>query len=161
MAEPTHAPRPTSARRTAALALTFSGRATRMEVVSYILAVVLVQIAMGLIAMLVLTYDQRQALGDVLALLIALPVPALIARRCHDQGRSGHWAWLAVLVFVLWAARTVVARAWGIETRITVDQYLWPLDFAAAIASIATIALLFLPGTAGSNRFGSDPRGRE
>lgn len=131
-----------------------------MEVLSYILAAVILKIAVSLAGMFVLDYEQRQLAGDALALIIAVPVPALIARRCHDQNRTGAWAWLAAFAFAIWATRSAVSMIWGYETRIAFDSFSWPLDLLATLASIVTLILLFLPGSSDANDFGSDPRVR-
>ncbi len=131
-----------------------------MEVLSYILAAVIIQIAVSLMGAIVLEYEQRQLAGNAIALLIAAPVPALIARRCHDQNRTGRWAWLAAFAFAIWAMRSGVSLIWGYETRIAFDSYSWPLDLLATLASLGTLVLLFMPGTSDANDFGSDPRVR-
>jgi uncharacterized membrane protein YhaH (DUF805 family) len=114
-----------------------------------------------LVAGFVAGFDLRNLIGDALACVIAIPVPALLVRRFHDQGRTGRWIWLAVFVFILWALRTAWSLALGIEARIELDRTIWPLDWLAIIASIITVVLIVLPGTVGTNRFGSDPRNRE
>lgn len=138
--------------------LSFAGRSPRSEVLSYALLAVMVQVALSLLFIFTLDFEVRMLARKALAVLIALPVPALIARRCHDHGRSGSWAWLAVFPFVLWLVRSVLARSAGIEARIAFDAWTWPLDVLATLASIAVLALLAIPGTCGPNRFGPDPR---
>lgn len=152
---------PISARRTARFALTFSGRATRTEVASYALGALLVSVAVSLVSGLLLDFETRMLLTNALALALAAPVPALLVRRLHDQGRSARWVWLAVFGFTVWAGRTLVSLALGYETRITLDKVIWPLDWLVILANIAMILLIILPGTQGPNRFGPDPRGRE
>jgi uncharacterized membrane protein YhaH (DUF805 family) len=129
-------------------------------VLSYILAAVIAQIVVSLAASFVLPFEPRLWVADTLALLIAAPMPALIVRRCHDQDRTGKWAWLAAIAFAIWCLRSAVSLIWGYQTRIELDSYTWPLDLLATLCSVATLALLFLPGTKGPNRFGPDPRVR-
>ena len=149
---------PTTARQTYARAFAFPGRSTRSEVLSYALAAVMVQVALSLVFIFALDFEPRMLARKALAVLIAVPVPALIARRCHDSGRSGAWAGLAVLPFVLWLLRSILARTAGIEARIRFDSFAWPLDVLATLASLGILILIALPGSAGPNRFGPDPR---
>lgn len=152
---------PTSFRRTCALSLSAAGRATRTELASYILAAVLISVPISLATSLMLPPDQHRMTGNVLAVLLAIPVPALIARRLHDQDRSGKWAWLAGIGFVMWLARTVLAATLGIDARLQFDRAVGLIDWAVILANLAIMLLLILPGTAGPNRFGVDPRGSE
>lgn len=153
-------PRPTSARQTVAQSFVFEGRATRTELASYILAAVLVTLAVSFAAALFAPYPVRALISDGLTLLLAVPVPALLVRRLHDTNRSGKFVWLAVFAFAVWLARTTVANTYGIETRIGLDRLTWLIDWAVILANLATVILVLLPGTAGPNRFGPDPRQR-
>jgi uncharacterized membrane protein YhaH (DUF805 family) len=153
-------PPPTSARRTYREALRFSGRSTRTELLSYVLAALLISIPISVVTGLTLPFEQHQSIDTALALLIAIPVPALLVRRCHDSGRTGRWVWLAALGFIAWAARTAIAQFAGIETRIAVDRFIWPIDWLIVLANLTIIVIALLPGTAGPNRFGPDPRSR-
>jgi uncharacterized membrane protein YhaH (DUF805 family) len=153
-------PAPTSARRTFREALRFNGRSTRTELLSYLLAALLVSIPISIVTGLTLPFETHQLIDTAMALLIALPVPALLARRCHDSGRDGRWVWLAVIGFAAWAARTAIAQFAGIETRIAIDRHIWPIDWLIVLANLAIIAIALLPGTPGPNRFGPDPRSR-
>jgi len=155
---PAALPRPTSARRTVAQSFILKGRATRTELASYILAAVLVTLAVSFAAALFAPYPVRALISDGLTLLLAVPVPALLVRRLHDTNRSGKFVWLAVFAFAVWLARTTVANAYGIETRIGLDRLTWLIDWAVILANLATVILVLLPGTAGPNRFGPDPR---
>jgi uncharacterized membrane protein YhaH (DUF805 family) len=141
--------------------LTLEGRATRTEVSDYTLVALLMTVIFTLVAGFVAGFDLRNLIGDALACVIAIPVPALLVRRFHDQDRTGRWIWLPVFVFTLWALRTAWSLALGIESRIELDRTIWPLDWLAIIASIITVVLIVLPGTIGTNRFGPDPRSRE
>jgi uncharacterized membrane protein YhaH (DUF805 family) len=131
-----------------------------MEVLSYTLAAVIIKIAVSLGSTLMLEYEPQLWISNALALLIAVPIPALMARRCHDQNRTGHWVWLAVFSFAVWLLGSVVSLVWGYETRIEVDSITWPFDMLAALCSLVALVVLFLPGTKGLNDFGPDPRTR-
>lgn len=152
---------PTSFRRTCALSLSPTGRATRTELASYILGAVLISVPLSLATSLALPPDQHRLTGNALTALLAIPVPALIARRLHDQDRSGKWTWLAVIGFAMWLLRTVLAATLGIDARLQFDRAVGLIDWAVIAANLATLLLMILPGTAGPNRFGADPRGRE
>lgn len=153
-------PAPTSARRTFGEAFRFAGRSTRTELLSYAIAALIVSIPVSVITGFVLPFETHQLIDTGLALLIAVPVPALLVRRCHDRGLDGRWVWLAVLGFAVWIARTGIAQFAGIETRIAIDRYVWPIDWMIILANLAIIFIALLPGTPGPNRFGPDPRGR-
>ena len=103
-------------------------------------------------------YPVHHLVGNALDALLIMPVPALLARRCHDHGRSGHWAWLAVLALAVGAARNLVSALYGIETRIEVDRFIWPIDWAIILGNLALLALVLFPGTRGPNAYGPDPR---
>ncbi len=66
------------------------------------------------------------------ALAVFIPSLAVTVRRFHDRDMSGWW-YLGIAVASL-------------------------LPFVGFIASIALLVLMVLPGTAGPNRFGSDPK---
>lgn len=152
-------PSTTTAWLTLARAFDFAGRATRSEVAHYVLATLLVTVPVSLVTGLALPYEVHLLIGNALAALLAIPVPALLARRLHDTGRSGSWAWLAVPGFALWAGRTVLAATLGIEARLGFDRLAWLLDWVAILANLAILALIVLPPSPGANRFGPDPRG--
>ena len=153
-------PRPTSARRTVALSFTFQGRATRTELASYILSAVFVTLAVSFATALFASYPVRALVSDGLTVLLAIPVLALLVRRLHDQDRSGKLVWLAIFAFAVWLVRMVIANVAGMDARIAFDRMTWLLDWAAIFANLAAVILAILPGTAGPNRFGPDPRQR-
>jgi uncharacterized membrane protein YhaH (DUF805 family) len=153
--------RPVSARRTLRDSFTFTGRATRSEFASFVLAAVLLAAGVSFTTGLALPYETRNLIGNVLAVLLAIPAPALLIRRFHDQDRTGRWVLLAVFAFAFWAVRAAVSQVLGYDARMTLDTWIWPLDWLITLANIATILLIILPGTKGLNRFGPDPRGRE
>lgn len=136
----------------------FSGRATRTQMVVYYLATLLLwqlgKVGLGLW----LEYDQADLASQALWLALILPIPALLVRRFHDNGRSGHWLWLAVFSFALWTVRWTVSYKLGTQARIDLDSTIWPLDWLATLANIATVALIVMPGNSGANRYGANPR---
>ena len=157
---PSALPAPTSARRTIALAFTFSGRATRTELASYILSAILLTLAASFAAALLAEYQTRALVSDALTVLLAIPVPALLVRRLHDQDRTGKLVWLAVFSFAVWLVRVIVSYTTAMDVRIWLDRMIWPIDWLVILANLGAVILAILPGTPGPNRFGPDPRQR-
>jgi uncharacterized membrane protein YhaH (DUF805 family) len=78
---------------------------------------------------------------ELVSLALSWPVIAIYAKRLHDQNLSAWW-------LLLLPAVTFVAGTSG-------------LDGVIAVAyCLLLVALGFLPGTNGPNRFGEDPRAR-
>lgn len=136
----------------------FAGRSTRSELIAYLFASLLVSVPVSFVTGLLLRHDQHLLIMNALTMLLALPLPALLVRRLHDSGRSGTWAWLAVLVFAVWLARTVVSFTLGMGARLSFDSWTWLIDWLVIMANLASVLLALLPGTKGPNRFGEDPR---
>ena len=147
-----------SARRTAGLAFTFAGRARRSEVVNYALSAAFILLAVSFATALFADFALRHLVSTGLTILLALPVPALLVRRLHDQGRAGTLAWLATIGFAVWLVRTGIALTQGTEARIGLDRLTWAIDWLVILANLATVILALLPGTPGPNRYGPDPR---
>lgn len=137
--------------------LLFDSRATVSELVHYVLCVAFFHLAIGLLLMLGLSYPAFAVAQDLLQVLYFIPVPALLARRLHDQDRSARLLWLAVPGVALWIARKGLALVQSGTALAEFDRWTWPLDLAAGFTSLALIIVLLLPGTAGPNRFGPDP----
>ncbi|WP_374530091.1 DUF805 domain-containing protein [Novosphingobium sp.] len=148
-----------SALATAKRTAMFAGRATRSEVITYALATLLVSVPASFLTGLVLPYERHLLVQNVLTLLLAIPVPAVLVRRFHDSGRSGSWVWLAVAVFAIWAARTIVSATGGVDARLQLDRATGLIDWLVILANLVSVILVLLPGTPGPNRFGDDPRG--
>lgn len=158
MSESSTTASPMSARRTAALSFTLAGRAGRTELASYILAAVFMTLLVSFAAALLFEYEVRHLVRNALAIILAVPVPALLVRRLHDQDRTGALVWLAAPAVGLWAVRTVISATSGIDGRIAFDRWTWPLDWFVILANLALVILLIMPGSPGANRFGPDPR---
>lgn len=140
--------------------VTFAGRSGRGELIAYLFATLLVSVPVSFVTGLTLERSVHVLIGNVLTVLLALPVPALLVRRYHDSGRSGAWVWLAVFGFAVWLLRTVVSAVWGLNARLGLDGWTWLIDWLVIVANLGTVLLALLPGTAGPNRFGPDPRER-
>lgn len=147
-----------SVQRTIALAFTMQGRATRTELAVYTLVAVVITLAVSFITALLAPYSVRALVSDGLSVLLAIPVPALLVRRLHDQGRSGSLTWLAVFAFAVWLVRAIIARTLGMDARIEFDSAAWIVDWAVILANLGAVIFAILPGTRGTNRFGPDPR---
>lgn len=144
-------------RRTLVRGLSFAGRSSRAELaVAFIAAMVFVPL--GSLALMLAGAPTGRWTILALNLVSMIPFPALLARRLHDQGRSGWLILPALFGFSLWLGRSLVATTQGVDARIALDRVIWPLDWIAIAANIVMIALLVLPGTRGPNRFGPDPR---
>ncbi len=150
---------PAGSWRTVRRSFAVSGRSTRSELVSYLFGTLLISVPLSFVTGLTLTHDAHMLTGNTATLLLAIPLPALLMRRLHDSGRSGAWAWLAVLSFSIWLARTVISAAWGMNARLTFDGWTWLIDWAVIMANLASVFLAMLPGSTGANRYGADPRG--
>ena len=147
-----------SLRGTVAGTAQFSGRSSLSELVNYVMCVALFHLAVGLLIMLGLSYPAFAVVQDLLQVLYFVPVPALLTRRLHDQDRTAAMLWLAVPGVILWISRKVLALAQSSAMLAEFDRWTWPFDLAAGFASLALIIVLILPGTAGQNRYGPDPR---
>jgi uncharacterized membrane protein YhaH (DUF805 family) len=122
------------------------------------LSAAFVTLAISFVTALFAPYPVRAAVSDALTVILAIPVPALLVRRLHDQGRSGRLVWLAVFAFAVWLVRSVIANLLGADSRIAFDQVAWGLDWAVILANLAAVTFAILPGMLGPNRFGPDPR---
>ncbi|MCT2398882.1 DUF805 domain-containing protein [Novosphingobium mangrovi (ex Huang et al. 2023)] len=71
-------------------------------------------------------------LGFIYILAVLIPSIAVTVRRLHDRDMSGWW----YLGFIVLGALPVIGL----------------------IASLAMLVIMFLPGTAGPNRYGEDPK---
>ncbi len=136
----------------------FSGRATRSELLSYLFASLLISVPLSFVTGLALAHDAHLSVSNAVAVVLAIPLGALLVRRFHDSGRSGAWVWLAVLGFAIWLARTVISAALGMGARLSFDSWTWLIDWVVIVANLATVLLALLPGSTGPNRFGADPR---
>lgn len=138
--------------------LQFDGRAALSELIHYVLCLVFFHLAVGLLLMLGLSYPTFAVAQDLLQVLYFIPAPALLARRLHDQGRTAKLLWLAAPGVALWIARKAIALVQPASMIPEFDRWTWLLDLVADFSSLALIIVLILPGTAGPNRFGPDPR---
>lgn len=137
---------------------TYAGRARRTDLAIYaVTALWLVPLTLSL-GELAAGRDMPRVAELGLSAVLALPFIALFVRRCHDSGRSGHWAWLLWPGLLLPLARSAVGLEMGIAGTLTLDRFVWPVDWLAIVTNLASVGLCLIPGTGGPNRFGENPR---
>jgi len=146
--------------------LSFSGRIGRQTwwlhyVLLLVVAAILLQIALAVIGMVLptLVYLPLSFLGS-LALL--WPALAGMVKRLHDHNLEDRWAILYVALlfgYQLLALVAVMLALMGAPLVFlgTILMLIGLLTFVAGIAMLVFCG--FLKGTAGPNRFGSDPLG--
>jgi uncharacterized membrane protein YhaH (DUF805 family) len=117
-----------------------ASRAARTEFWHYILVYLVLSILLDILGI--------RLLSMVVGLALLVPTLAITVRRLHDVDKSG---WL-VLVPIVPAFLTM-----------SLFYLAWPLGvvfaFATAACSAYLIYLYVLPGMAGPNQFGPDPKG--
>ena len=118
----------------------FKGRVARTEFWRYILVYLVLSILLDILGI--------RLLSTVVGLALLVPTLAITVRRLHDVDKSG---WL-VLVPIVPAFLTV-----------SLFYLAWPLGVVFALATVACSAYLIylyvLPGSAGPNQYGPDPKG--
>lgn len=149
---------PASPMRSVRQSCMFAGRATRSELIAYLFATLLISVPVSFVTGLTLTHGAHLLTANVLTVLLALPLPALLVRRLNDSGRRGAWVWLAVFGFAVWLARTLISARYGLSGRLDFDRWTWLLDWGLILANLVSVLLALLPGSKGANRFGPNPR---
>ncbi|MGH6812727.1 MAG: DUF805 domain-containing protein [Methylocella sp.] len=124
----------------------FKGRSSRSEYWFFLLGIVIVSLATGIIDA-ALFGSSKKVLNAIWNLMIVLPLLAVIVRRLHDLGRSG---WLLLIYHITLVLLAILAS-------------MSDNNVAAAIAAIGVAGLVFviyflsLPGDQGPNQYGEDP----
>ena len=126
----------------------FKGRSTRTEVSSYWVIATVAEVAVSVVTLFVWDMAPWKSpwLFTAMAIVFAIPEPALFVRRLHDQNRSGWWALLGI---------PYAAFAWFGGAR--AERALWE-HVIVLLLSIMILALLLWSPTFGTNRFAPDPR---
>ncbi len=140
----------------------FSGRASRPEFWWFFLCAFLAQAILGAL------------LPGVAFLVLLSPFLAVSARRLHDTGRSAWWllSYLAAGIGAMVLAAAAFAIAFAGEGPVpevdsevagfaTLLGLLLLALAAGAICGLLPLVLCALPGTAGTNRYGSEPSAAE
>jgi uncharacterized membrane protein YhaH (DUF805 family) len=122
----------------------FQGRARRSEFWWYILVVIVIQIILSIIQRFVGT----QILTALLSLALLLPNLGISVRRLHDLEKSGWWILLPLAPMVL--------------AILCMFMFQWTLSMIFGLVTLACSILLIywyaMPGTAGTNKYGPDPK---
>ena len=155
----------------AELLLAFEGRARRRDVWMGLLAL---GMTAALFAVVAVPWIGGRWTWLVVSLALAWPLAALLAKRYHDRDRAA-WprllAWFGPMALVTVLQQLEIGYAWsgGIAFPYELMAGVLPLGLArtlpnalsllaAALATFGVLESLLMPGTAGANRFGRDPR---
>ncbi len=87
----------------------FSGRANRAEYWYFILANIIVSIAVSIIARII----KVPALASLYSLAILIPGIAVGFRRLHDTGKSGWWTLITLIPVIGWIWFIILLAAAG------------------------------------------------
>ncbi len=130
------------------------GRVRRQEFWYFVLAAVVVLVAVGIVAGILHLY----ILSTIAGLALLLPMIGLTARRLQDTGMNGQLAWILVIPSIL---RLVVVTLLFMSGPFF-GMFLALEGLISLAALVATIAMIYFcvqPGTVGSNQYGPDPKG--
>ena len=147
-----------SVRETILSTFVFTGRSRRLDFANYWLASLLLLAVVHYATGRLLAWENQilaRAIADIVA---AAPMIALFVRRLHDQGRTGWWA----LILPPLAAQNFYA---SLRVNFHAFDPQWPelgyWNLPLLLFVLVFIAMLLVPGTAGANRYGPDPRTKE
>jgi uncharacterized membrane protein YhaH (DUF805 family) len=140
--------------------LDFRGRSQRSDIITYIIAAILVGVAAYFVGpsmesriitprgVIELSGSGTPAepILSVTRWFMSIWFVVFLCRRLHDQDRSA--AYLLIYVAIFWFLRQAT-----LENQLN-------LAFTAMLL-LVTLAIIFRRGTVGPNRFGADPRGWE
>ena len=128
----------------------FQGRSTRKEFWIFALLFAVVTVAAHFIdardGEIVPIAGGMGALELTAQLVLILPFITVGARRLHDTGRSGWWL---LFLYLPWLATTIAVGS---------ERAMIAAAGAFIVGALVLIVQLCLPGEAGENRFGPDPR---
>jgi uncharacterized membrane protein YhaH (DUF805 family) len=85
-----------------------------------------------------------------------VPFLSVSARRLHDIGWHGWWAAVPSVSFFIVLALWVSGGVTRNETLTGAVPWLW---LGWLVGAVVFLAIMFLPGTRGANRYGVDPKG--
>ncbi len=149
----------------------FSGRAPRSELWWWVLACVLLFLAVGVVDLVVASVVGFSPVGLLLALALLVPSLAVSVRRLHDSGLSGWWVLLllglglasgvvlvvGLLTLLVGAVQSAELAPGGGDGRATLTGGL-VLVLAAAVVDLVVavtwLVLMLRPSTPGVNRYG-------
>jgi uncharacterized membrane protein YhaH (DUF805 family) len=122
-------------------------------VVYYWIASILANVVLGFAVISPLSFNGQIIGSELTRVALSIPAFALFVRRVHDQNRNGAWIIVFIVFFVL-SVTDGLRLLWSdakppsMTLIVAVGLVLW----------VACMALTFLPGTDGPNRYGDDPR---
>jgi uncharacterized membrane protein YhaH (DUF805 family) len=143
-------------RRTALNTFNFTGRARRTEAAYWWLTVA-VAMLVGVLAAVALPAAAQLPAVYAMAALFGIPSVALFVRRVHDQDRTGWWALLLLVSFVLGHALNMLETDKSFSAAVD-DLAIETLRWSDYGLTFAVLVLYVLPGSKGPNRYGPDPR---
>lgn len=132
----------------------FKGRSRRKEILLYQIMVALISVVLGFIGMALLPAATTMRMISLLQIVTTIPLFALMARRLHDQNRSGWWGLILPAAILL-----KLIENWKFPTSPGNIIHL-PAPWIAIniIFIILLLTFIMCPGTNGPNRYGKDPR---
>jgi uncharacterized membrane protein YhaH (DUF805 family) len=139
--------------RTLSDSFDISGRSRRTEVVYYWIASILANVVLEFSVISLLGFKGQIIGAQLLRVILSIPAFALFVRRVHDQNRSGVWI-IPFIAFVGLSITDGLRLLWGG----TNPPFSGSLAAIGLVLWMACMILTFLPGTAGANRYGDDPR---
>jgi uncharacterized membrane protein YhaH (DUF805 family) len=149
---------PGNLKRTVLGTFDFQGRSTRTEFFVFFLAMQLLSgvLLFPILAFLTdLDFDAKREVQDAVNLLLLAPLPALFARRAHDLGQTGWWAFLVPVTLGLLAwSKGGGLHVVGIAK---MDTPYW-IDAMGILGVIAFWGIALLPPAPEANRYGPNPR---
>lgn len=144
----------------------FKGRSRRTEILYYWLAMVTLSLLLWPFEDWLLeqlagarSWQAQQILIEAVALLPALPMFALFARRLHDQDRSAWWVLVLPPLLAMSIYRTLSFILAAPQTgAISLPDLPGWVSLTGLPLVLAWLTLMLLSGSKGPNRFGPDPR---
>ena len=126
----------------------FSGRSSRTELIVYLIALSLISWLLRSLLIFGVGHESFETLGTLISFIFYAPLPALFARRLHDQGKS---AW--------WTSLLLAPVAIGCISSPDGDpQPFIILQSIGLVSAVVIIVLSLWKGNAGGNAYGPDPR---
>jgi len=147
----------------------FGGRSRRTELFYYWLAAGMVSLLLSLVEDPLLarfadtlSWREQRLLSEGAKLLVVIPFFALFVRRLHDQDRTGWWVLILPPLLAMNIYKALRFILLDPQTNaVTLPDLPGALMLAGVPLALASVVLMLLPGTNGTNRFGSDPRDQD
>ena len=101
----------------------FTGRADRKEYWLFVLAMIVISLALGLLisifAKVKLLYIVFAVLSGAVSLALLIPSLAVTVRRLHDIGKGGGWIFISLIPFIgaIWLLILVIMKGEPDENR--------------------------------------------